>query len=149
MVCSIIMPTKKVIPGMLDNSCFLWTYIVTEGIPIFFGGCQASVCSGRQKPKCGCPPSLARRQIVRTGILGFTNEESSEQSLLFITSVCRKRASDAFSVFPCRKGASGTLPVLFRICLRHNEKCDILLVEDRKFLKCEAYRWKIISTGNI
>ena len=36
-----------------------------KGIPISLDGCQASVCSGRQKSICGYPPSVARRQENR------------------------------------------------------------------------------------
>ena len=31
---------------------------LTKGIPISLSGCQASVCSGRQKLICGYPPGL-------------------------------------------------------------------------------------------
>jgi len=40
-----------------------------NGIPIFLAGCQAIVCSGRQKTMCGYPPSFARSQNAGNGIL--------------------------------------------------------------------------------
>ena len=44
---------------------------LTNGIPISLGGCQASECvSGRLKPICGNPPSLARRQNHRSRHFG-------------------------------------------------------------------------------
>jgi len=45
------------IPGMFDTLLF-WTYIYVYGIPTLPIGCQAAVCSGRQKSGCGYPPSM-------------------------------------------------------------------------------------------
>ena len=47
-----------------------------NGIPILPSGCQALTpqggLEGRQKVGCGYPPSIARSQKVRGGILGIT-----------------------------------------------------------------------------
>ena len=52
-----------------------------NGIPISPYRCQASglwtLCSGRQKYGCGYPPSLARSQNTRSGILGIIQKKSS------------------------------------------------------------------------
>ena len=48
-------------PGVCERLQF-WTYIYVHGSPISLAGCQASVRSGRQKVRCGYPPSFARRQ---------------------------------------------------------------------------------------
>ncbi len=53
-----------------------------NGIPILLNGCQASTMvlalsdrSGRQKFGCGDPPSYARSQKVKGGILGILTKE--------------------------------------------------------------------------
>ncbi len=53
-----------------------------NGIPILPNGCQASTTvlalsdrSGRQKFGCGDPPSYARSQKVKGGILGIMTKE--------------------------------------------------------------------------
>ena len=51
---------------------------LTQGIPISLSGCQASVSSGRQKLICGYPPSIARSQKVRGGILGITIQKREQ-----------------------------------------------------------------------
>lgn len=59
---------------MCDNSCHFEPTFTLNGIPTLVSGCQASVCSGRQKLTCGYPPSLARSQNTRAGILGLTKQ---------------------------------------------------------------------------
>ena len=62
-----------------------------NGIPILPDGCQASTMvlalsdrSGRQKFGCGYPPSIARSQKVKGGILGKHDKRgSSPKGLLF------------------------------------------------------------------
>ncbi len=69
-VCYIITSMKQ--PGMCDSTCCFEPTFTLNGILILSDGCQASVCSGRQKSDCGYPPSFARSQNIRPGILGDT-----------------------------------------------------------------------------
>ena len=66
------------------------------------GGCQASVCSGRQKSGCGCPPSLARRQMSRNGTLGHF--------------ICRRRRQDSTWSAAWYKNNKHTDESIVRIC---------------------------------
>ena len=58
-------------PEMCDSTCCFEPTFTLKGILILSDGCQASVCSGRQKSDCGYPPSIARSQNIRPGILGI------------------------------------------------------------------------------
>ena len=59
---------------MHDKSCYFEPTDTLNGIPTLSYRCQASslwaLRSGRQKYGCGYPPSVARSQNTRSGILG-------------------------------------------------------------------------------
>ena len=63
---------------MCDSTCCFEPTFTLKGILILSDGCQASVCSGRQKSDCGYPPSIARSQKVRGGILGITIQKREQ-----------------------------------------------------------------------
>lgn len=63
---------------MYENSCCFEPTFTLKGILILSDGCQASVRSGRQKSDCGYPPSIARSQKVRGGILGITIQKREQ-----------------------------------------------------------------------
>ena len=50
---------------MCDNPVYLEPTFTFNGIPTLPAGCQASVCSGRQKAGCGYPPSFGQESKLR------------------------------------------------------------------------------------
>ena len=50
---------------MCDNLVYLEPTFTFNGIPILPAGCQASVCSGRQKAGCGYPPSFGQESKLQ------------------------------------------------------------------------------------
>ena len=50
---------------MYDNPVYLEPTFTFNGIPTLPAGCQASVCSGRQKAGCGYPPSFGQESKLR------------------------------------------------------------------------------------
>ncbi len=63
-------------PGMFDNSVILnlQNFKRDSYISVL---CHASECaSGRQKSRCGYPPSLARSQNTENGILGIQKRKA-------------------------------------------------------------------------
>ena len=69
---------------MHDKSCYFEPTDTLNGIPTLSYRCQASslwaLRSGRQKYGCGYPPSVARSQNTRSGILGIIQKMEKQSS---------------------------------------------------------------------
>ena len=87
---------QQVIPEVFDNLTHFEPTLLTKGF-LYLPADVRPPSSGRQMFKCGCPPSIARRQLFRKRHFGIAKDKKAARDRCFFS--FNRKFADALHSF--------------------------------------------------